>query len=396
MSGPSISKSPFGRAPDGAEVSLYTLRNSHGLVVKVTNYGGIVTAIEVPDSGGRPVNITLGFDRIEPYLEGTPYFGALVGRYANRIAHGRFTLGGDEYRLPLNDGHHHLHGGPHGFDKVVWESSPYQREGVAGLRLHYVSNDGEQGYPGTLDTVVTYELSEAGELRIDFCATTDRATPVNLTSHTYFNLAGGGPILDHELELFASHITPVGAGLIPTGELAPVDGTPFDFRQPHRIGERIDADHPQLRYGGGYDHNFVLGEGAGEGGGAAPGALAQGTVSSAQLDGLAGGRTLPDDPGTVASADLDGLDGGTHAKPMRLAARARDPQSGRVLELYTQEPGLQFYSGNMLDGSIGFAQRTGFCLEPQHFPDSPNQRRFPSTILHPGETYRTASVYRFR
>ncbi|MFD2365788.1 aldose epimerase family protein [Pseudoduganella sp. GCM10020061] len=396
MSGPTITKAPFGRAPDGAEVSLYTLRNSQGLAVKVTNYGGIVTAIEVPDAGGQAVNITLGFDSIEPYLEGTPYFGALVGRYANRIAHGKFTLDGVEYRLPLNNNHHHLHGGPHGFDKVVWESSPYERDGVAGLRLHYVSNDGEQGYPGNLDTVVTYELTEDGELRIDFCATTDRATPVNLTSHTYFNLAGGGPVLDHELELFASRFTPVDEGLIPTGELAPVDGTPFDFRQPHRIGERIGAADQQLQFGGGYDHNFVLDDGAGQGGSAAPGALERGTVSSARLDGLSGGDEAPEAPGTVASADLDGLDGGPHARPMRLAARVRDPQSGRVLELYTQEPGLQFYSGNFLDGSLGFAHRSGFCLEPQHFPDSPNQPGFPSTILRPGQTYRTATAYRFR
>lgn len=395
MSGPSISKSPFGRAPDGAEVSLYTLRNSRGLAVRVTNYGGIVTAIELPDGSGKPVNIALGFDSIDPYLEGTPYFGALVGRCANRIAHGKFTLDGVEYRLPLNDGHHHLHGGTHGFDKVVWESAPYEREGVAGLRLHYVSNDGEQGYPGNLEAVVTYELSEAGELRIDFCATTDRATPVNLTSHTYFNLAGGGSILDHELELFASQLTPVDDALIPTGELAPVEGTPFDFRQPQRIGDRIDAGHPQLAHGRGYDHNFVL-DGGAEGGEGGPGALEQGTVSSAHLDGLDGGSALPDAPGTAASAELDGLDGNPHGRPMRLAARVREPQSGRVLELYTQEPGVQFYSGNMLDGSLGFAHRSGLCLEPQHFPDSPNQPGFPSTILRPGETYRTASVYRFR
>ena len=394
MSGPLISKSPFGRAPDGAEVSLYTLRNSRGLAVRVTNYGGIVTAIEVPDGEGKTVNITLGFDSIEPYLEGTPYFGALVGRFANRIAHGKFTLDGVEYRLPLNDGHNHLHGGTHGFDKVVWESAPYQRDGVAGLRLHYVSNDGEQGYPGNLDTVVTYELTEAGELRIDFCATSDRATPVNLTSHTYFNLAGGGSILDHELQLFADRFTPVGEGLIPTGELAPVDGTPFDFRTPRRIGERIDADHAQLANGGGYDHNFVLGDGQGDRA-SAPGGLEQGTASSARLDGLAGGSEVAEAPGTVASADLDGLDGATHGKPMRLAARVREPRSGRVLEMYTQEPGVQFYSGNLLDGSLGFAQRSGFCLEPQHFPDSPNQPGFPPTILRPGETYRTATVYRF-
>ncbi|HEY1044398.1 MAG TPA: aldose epimerase family protein [Telluria sp.] len=393
MSGPTISKSPFGRAPDGAEVSLYTLRNSQGLAVRVTNYGGIITAIEVPGADGKPVNVTPGFDSIEPYLEGTPYFGALVGRVANRIAHGKFALDGAEYRLPLNDGHHHLHGGTHGFDKVVWESAPYERQGVPGLRLHYVSNDGEQGYPGNLDVVVTYELTEAGELRIDFCATTDRATPVNLTSHTYFNLAGGGSILDHELELFASHFTPVDADLIPTGEIVPVEGTPFDFRTPHRIGERIGAAHPQLQHGGGYDHNFVLQQGTA---GGAPGAPDKGTVSSAQLDGLAGASQPPEAPGTVASADLDGLGGAAHAKPMRLAARVRDPQSGRVLEMYTQEPGVQFYSGNMLDGSLGFAHRSGFCLEPQHFPDSPNHPGFPPIILRPGETYRTATIYRFR
>lgn len=389
-----ISKSPFGRAPDGAEVSLYTLRNAGGLEVAITNYGGIVTSILAPDRAGQRANVALGFGSIEPYLDKPPYFGALIGRYANRIAHGSFELDGARYRLPLNDGHHHLHGGEHGFDKVVWESSPFGREGAAGLRLHYVSGDGEQGYPGHLDTVVTYELTDRDELRITFEAHTDRATPVNLTSHTYFNLAGEGSILEHELTIFADRFTPVDEGLIPTGELRAVAGTPFDFRTPHRIGERVDTGDAQLRFAGGYDHNFVLGGGAGSSAGAAN---APGTVSSAELDHLvAPGQAGPDEANSVASADLDGLgDTVPGAHPLRLAARLRDPRSGRTLELYTQEPGLQFYSGNFLDGSLGFPHRGGLCLEPQHFPDSPNRPAFPDTILRPGDTYRTVSVYRF-
>lgn len=383
-----ISKSPFGRAPDGAEVSLYTLRNERGLAVSVTNYGGIITSIMAPDREGRLANVVLGFDSIEPYLAGSPYLGALIGRYANRIAHGAFELDGVRYRLPLNDGHNHLHGGEHGFDKVVWESSPFEGQGAAGVRLHYVSNDGEQGYPGTLDTVATYELTDANELRLSFSATTDRATPVNLTNHSYFNLAGQGTILDHELAIFADRFTPVDEALVPTGAQALVAGTPFDFRSPRPIGERIDAGDPQLRPAGGYDHNFVLGMESAAG-------SADGTVSSARLDNLAGAQA-PEAPGTVTSADLDGLgESAPHARRLRLAARVRDPRSGRVLELYTQEPGVQFYSGNFLDGALGFPHRGGFCLEPQHFPDSPNRPAFPDTILRPGDTYRTLSVFRF-
>ena len=385
----SVTKSPFGRAPDGAEVSLYTLRNRNGMAVRVTNYGGIVTAIELPDGDGKAINVTLGYDNIEPYLAGTPYFGAVIGRYANRIAHGSFELDGVRYRLPLNDGHNHLHGGEHGFDKVVWESAPIERDGVVGVRLHYVSNDGEQGYPGALDVVVTYELTEDDALRMTFCASTGLATPVNLTSHTYYNLAGGGTVLDHEVEIFADRYTPVDEALIPTGELAPVEGTPFDFRTPRPIGERIDQADPQLSHAGGYDHNFVLNQEA------ATSAMAAGTMSSAQLDGLTGPGEVPEAPGTVASADLDGLGESAHGKPLRLAVRVREPRSGRVMEMYTQEPGVQFYSGNFLDGSCGFGHRSGFCIEPQHFPDSPNQPQFPSTILRPGDTYRTTTVLRF-
>jgi aldose 1-epimerase len=381
---PRIQKSPFGRAPDGAEVSLYTLTNANGVVVKITNFGGIVTEIQAPDRDGDIGTITLGFAELDPYTDRSPYFGALIGRYGNRIAHGRFTLDGTEYRLTVNNGHNHLHGGTHGFDKVVWESSPSEKPGVAALHLHYLSKNGQQGYPGNLDVKVCYELTNADELLIHFTATTDAATPVNLTNHTYFNLAGAGDILDHELMICADRYTPVDEGLIPTGELAPVAGTPFDFTTPRKIGARIDADDLQLRHAGGYDHNFVLGR-ADAGG--------QAVISSAELDGLAV-RSLPEEAGTVASADLDGL-GETGRAALRLAARAHDPRSGRVLELFTQEPGVQFYSGNFLDGSLGFPFRGAFCLEPQHFPDSPNQPQFPSTILRPGAVYNTTMKFRF-
>ncbi|MGZ3181449.1 MAG: aldose epimerase family protein [Telluria sp.] len=378
-----VSKTPFGRAPDGSEVSLYTLENAHGIVVRITNYGGIVTEIRTPDRDGAFANITLGFAELEPYTDRSPYFGALIGRYGNRIARGRFTLDGTTYELPVNNGPNSLHGGEKGFDKMVWESSPSVREGAAMLTLHRVSKDGEQGYPGRLDVTVCYELTDRDELLIRYTATTDQATPVNLTNHTYFNLAGAGTVLDHELMLCADRYTPVDATLIPTGELAPVAGTAFDFRAPRAIGARVGDDDPQLRHAGGYDHNFVLGRaGAGR------------AVSSAQLDGLAGARE-EDAPGTVSSADLDGL-GGHMNHPLRLAARVRDPRSGRILELFTEEPGLQFYSGNFLDGSLGFPLHGGFCLEPQHFPDSPNQPQFPNTILRPGEVYRTSSKFVFR
>jgi aldose 1-epimerase len=342
----------FGKTPEGVEVRLYTLQNAHGMRATVTNYGGIVTSLEVPDRAGRPGDVVLGFDSLEGYLRGSPYFGAIVGRYANRIAGARFTLDGRAHRLAANDGANALHGGARGFDKVVWEATPFPDSAPAGLRLHYVSADGEEGYPGRLDVTVTYEVTNANELRITYRATTDKATVVNLSHHGYFNLAGRAApdILRHELLLAADRYTPVSATLIPTGDLAPVDGTPFDFRTATAIGARIAAADRQLRYGKGYDHNFVV-------------------------------------LGTPGS--------------LRLAARLRDPESGRTMEVLTTEPGIQFYSGNFLDGTltgkggVTYGHRAGLCLETQHFPDSPHHAAFPSTVLRPGETFRSETVYRF-
>jgi aldose 1-epimerase len=330
-----ITQAPFGQA------SLFTLTNSAGMVVTITNFGGIITSLYVPDRDGTPGNVVLGFDTLEPYLAGTPYFGALIGRYGNRIAGGRFTLDGKQIQLDVNNGANHLHGGAVGFDKVLWDA---RIDGEA-LVLHYTSVDGEQGYPGTLDTTVEYQLLDTNELVMRVRATTDQATPVNITQHSYFNLAGEGDILAHELTLHADAFTPIDANLIPLGTHVQVAGTPFDFRRSRAIGERIGLPDKQLRNGSGYDHNFVLN------------------------DATAGALTL--------------------------AARVVEPRTGRVLELLTTEPGVQFYSGNFLDGEQGFAHRSGFCLEPQHFPDSPNQPGFPDTILRPGETYTTESRWRF-
>ncbi len=343
-----LSEAEFGKLPDGTGVQLYTLRNSHGVQVRLTNYGGIVTSIQTPDRDGNVGEITLGFDTLTEYLAGHPYFGCLVGRYANRIAGGRFTLDGREYTLATNNGANHLHGGEVGFDKVVWQARPFRNGRAVGVHLLYVSKDGEEGYPGNLRVEATYSLTEQNELRIDYRATTDKPTPLNLTNHTYWNLAGPaqGRIDDHELVIFADHYLPVDEGLIPTGELRSVEGTPMDFRSPHTIGERID------QVPGGYDHCYVLSQRA-------------------------------ERPGELISA-----------------ARVRDPRSGRVLEVLTTEPGIQLYTGNFLDGSLEsrgavFQQRTGFCLETQHFPDSPNQPGFPNTILRPGQTFRSTTVYRF-
>jgi aldose 1-epimerase len=349
---PSIQQQPFGVTADGIEVDLYTLTNSHGLTLSIANYGGIVTRLAVPDRDGSFEDIVLGYDSLADYERGSPYFGAIIGRYGNRVARGRFTLNGVEYRLATNDGENHLHGGVKGFDKVVWAAEPYTTPNEAGLRLSYVSPDGEEGYPGRLEVGVTYALTEANELRIEYQAESDKPTIVNLTHHGYFNLAGhdSGDILGHELKLYADNFTPVDAGLIPTGEIRSVAGTPFDFREPTLVGARIGDENEQLRFAGGYDHNFVL-------------------------------------------RDYDGS--------LRLAARAYDPTSGRVMEVRTTEPGLQFYSGNFLDGSnIGkggtpYPYRSGFCLETQHFPDSPNHPNFPSTVLRPGELYETTTIYTF-
>ncbi|MCD2517580.1 galactose mutarotase [Massilia sp. G4R7] len=343
---PDITQAPFGQLPDGSAITQFTLANANGLVAKIIDFGGVITELHAPDRAGLLADVVLGFDSLEPYRSDSPYFGALIGRYGNRIAKGRFTLDGREIQLPTNDGNNHLHGGAPGFDKVKWQAAI---EGDS-LRLSYRSVEGEQGYPGNLDATVTYTLTDDNELVVRFHAVCDRATPINLTQHSYFNLAGGGDILGHLLQIDADTFTAIDAESIPLGELAPVAGTPFDFRSPRPIGSRIDEDDQQLRNGQGYDHNFVLNKPA--------------------------------------------------PKAMTRAARVVDPGSGRVLELFTEEPGVQFYSGNFLDGSLvgkggAYRHRTGFCLEPQHFPDSPNQPQFPNVILRPGEEYTTESRFRF-
>ncbi|QIJ62389.1 aldose epimerase family protein [Streptomyces sp. JB150] len=345
-------KELFGKLADGTKVHRWTLENG-GTRLKVLSYGGIVQSLELPDRRGRYANVSLGFDTIEDYVSSSPYFGALIGRYGNRIAQGRFTLDGTEYRLSVNDGENSLHGGAQGFDKRVWDVEPFTRGSDVGLRLSYTSADGEMGYPGTLRTRVTYTLTRAGDWRIDYAATTDEPTVCNLTSHVYFNLAGegSGTVYDHELSIAASRYTPVDAGLIPTGELAKVAGTPFDFRRAKTVGEDIRDAHQQVLYGQGFDHNWVL-------------------------------------------------DKGITGRPEHVAT-LRDPRSGRTLRIATTEPGLQFYSGNFLDGTLvgsgGRVYRQGdaLCLETQHFPDSPNQPSFPSTVLRPGQTYRSTTVHSF-
>ena len=342
---------PFGTTPEGNPVQLFTLKNGNGVEVSISTFGAAIVSVRTPDRQGRFDDIVLGFDSLDGYLTNAPYFGALVGRYANRIALGRFTLDDATYTLATNNAPNHLHGGVKGFDKVVWTpEAPAAGEPV--VRLRYLSADGEEGYPGNLTTTVTYSLDNDNELTIAYSATTDKPTVVNLSNHSYFNLAGTGDILGHQLQIHADNYTPVTSSLIPTGELAPVEGTPFDFRQPTAIGARIDADDEQIRFGGGYDHNFVL--------------------SSLGA------------PGQPA-----------------VAARVVDPVSGRTLEVRTTEPGVQFYTGNFLDGSVtgkggtAYAHRTGFCLETQHFPDSPNQPSFPSTVLRPGETFESTTVFAF-
>jgi len=349
----SVVRSAFGSMPDGRPVERFVFGNAHGLEVSAITYGGIITSLRVPDRDGRMGDVVLGFDSLEPYLAGTPYFGAIIGRYGNRIAGGRFELDGTTYQLATNNGANHLHGGNVGFDKVLWAGEPFQSDSAVGVVFTYTSVDGEEGYPGTLDVRVTYTLTDDDHLVFDYRATTDAPTPVNLTQHSYFNLAGegSGTVLDHELFVAASAYTPVDEGLIPTGEIAPVEGTPFDFRERTAIGARIDVDDPQIARGPGYDHNFVL-----------------------------------DTAG-------DGF--------LSLAARVVEPTSGRTMEILTDQPGLQFYAGNFLDGTLvgksgrPYVHRGGFCLETQHFPDSPNQPAFPPTILRPGEEYRTRTVYAF-
>lgn len=345
-----VSHAAFGKTKDGKAVDLYTLTNSHGVEVRAMTYGGIITSIRVPDRTGAMADIVLGFDTLDGYLNDPPYFGAIVGRYGNRIAKGQFTLDGRTYKLATNNGPNHLHGGVKGFDKMVWTARPVDSTDGVGVTLTRTSPDGEEGYPGTLSATVTYTLTDRNELIVTYQATTDKATPVNLTQHTYFNLAGGGDILGHELMLNADRYTPVDATLIPTGALAAVEGTPFDFRRRTAIGARIKQDDPQLKNGNGYDHNWVL------------------------------NRT---------------------GVGLQLAARVVEPNTGRTLEVATTEPGIQFYSGNFLDGTIKgkggtvYNVRNGLCLETQHFPDSPNHPNFPTTTLKPGDTYSSQTVFTF-
>ena len=348
-----VTKESFGKTPDGQDVEIYTLTNRRGAEVKITNYGGIITSLKVPDRNGKRDDIVLGFDNLDAYLKGNPYFGAIIGRYGNRIAKGRFTLNGHQYTLAVNNGENHLHGGIKGFDKVVWAARPLKVPNGAALRLTYLSKDGEEGYPGNLSVKVIYTLTNADELKIEYWATTDKDTVVNLTSHSYFNLAGqgNGDILNHQLLINARRFTPTDAGSIPTGELKSIKGTPFDFTSAFRIGDRINDDDQQLKFGKGYDHNFVL-----------------------------NGRM-----GTL-----------------RQAAVVYEPTSGRSMEIWTTEPGIQFYSGNFLDGTLTgkdgkvYQQRYGFCLETQHFPDSPNKPSFPTTVLRRGRQYHTITIHKFK
>ena len=347
-----IKKEPLGKTTDGQAVDLFTLTNASGMEVRVASYGGIILSIKVADRNGKFDDVTLGFDSFDPYLANPPFFGCIVGRFGNRIAKGRFKVDGKEYKLAVNNGPNALHGGLKGFNKYVWQSESFEKPEGVGVIFRHTSPDGDEGYPGNLQATVTYTLTDKNELMLDYQATTDKATPVNLTNHAYFNLAGAGVgnILDHEIMINADNITVVDSTLIPTGEIRSVEGTPLDFRKLTPIGARIDANDQQIKYGSGYDHNFVLNH-KGEG--------------------------------------------------LVLAARVVERTTGRVMEASTTEPGVQFYTGNFFDGKLigkgghAYQRRDGFCLETQHFPDSPNQPTFPSTILRPGETYTSRTVYAF-
>ncbi len=347
-----IGTKPFGALPNGREVDLYTLTNSNGMRSSIATYGGIVTSLTAADRRGELADVVLGFDNLDAYLAGHPYFGAIIGRYGNRIAKGTFTLDGQTYTLARNNNGNHLHGGVTGFDKALWSAKPEFHPDGPRLQLTHVSADGEEGYPGRLDVTVDYTLTHDNELRIDYRAATDKPTHVNLTNHSYFNLAGtgGGDILNHEVMINADRFTPVDEGLIPTGEIRGVDGTPMDFRNPMVVGARIDNDDEQLHLGNGYDHNWVL------------------------------------------NSDDSSL---------HLAARVTDPASGRVMDVLTSEPGVQFYTANFLDGSITgrggtvYGRRCALCLETQHFPASPNRQEFPTTVLRPSDVYESTTIYRF-
>jgi aldose 1-epimerase len=345
-----ITKASFGKTADGESVDIYTLKNRNGMEAKITNYGGIVVSLTTPDRNGKFDDIVLGFNDLDSYLKPNPYFGALIGRYGNRIAKGSFKLNGVEYKLAANNGENHLHGGVKGFDKVVWTAKEQRTATGPAVVLTYLSKDGEEGYPGNLRVRVVYTLTNNNELKIDYSATTDKDTVTNLTHHSYFNLAGegNGDILSHLVTLNANRFTPTDAGSIPIGELKSVRGTPFDFLKSTAIGERINQDDEQLKFGIGYDHNWIV-NGVG----------------------------------------------------MRRAASVHEPTSGRVMEVWSTEPGIQFYTGNFLDGTLTgksgkiYQKRFGFCLETQHYPDSPNESKFPTTTLRKGTTYKSTTIYRF-
>jgi aldose 1-epimerase len=347
-------KEPFGKTPDKQDADLFVLTNATGTEVAITNYGAAVVSVKVPDRAGKLGDVVLGYDTVDGYVSNKVFMGAIVGRYGNRIAHAKFTLGGITYNLTPNNGENTLHGGPHGFYKVLWQAKEISSQEGPTLELNYLSPDGEEGYPGNLAVKVIYILAaRRNELRIEYKATTDKETVLNLTNHSYFNLAGQGEgdVLNHKIMIDANRFTPVDAGSIPTGELRSVKGTPFDFTKPTPIGARLEQDDEQLRFGRGYDHNWVLNSG---------------------------------DKATLS-----------------LAARVYEPKTGRVLEVWTTEPGMQFYTGNFLDGTIRgkdgkiYRQRYGLCLETQHFPDSPNKPDFPSTVLKPGREFRSTTVFRF-
>lgn len=345
----SITSEPWGQTPTGGEVLLFTLRNTNGMEARIMNYGGILVSLMAPGKDGKMADVVLGFDSLAPYLEKNPFFGCITGRYANRIGGAAFTLDGTEFNVTANSGVNHIHGGKRGFDKQLWQATPHSLADGVALELRYTSPAGEEGFPGTLDCTVTYTLNNQNELVLDYKATTDAPTVVNLTNHSYFNLGGegSGSILDHELKVNATSFTPTDDKLITTGEIAPTAGTPLDFTTPHRIGERIDADYEPLIQGQGYDHNFVV-------------------------------------PGTG----------------MRSAATVHDPATGRTMEVLTTEPGIQLYTANHLKGVAGkgghiYESRHALCLETQHYPDSPNKPAFPSATLRPGQTYHTTTVLRF-
>lgn len=346
-----ITAEPFGKTDDGLPVEIYTLRNSHGFEARIMTYGGIVVSLKTPDKAGRLDDVVLGYDTLEGYLKRNPYFGAIVGRCGNRIANGKFSLNGKTYSLATNNGgRNHLHGGLKGFDKVVWKARPVETANGPALQLDYLSKDGEEGYPGNLSVTVVYTVTEDNALRIDFKATTDQHTVCNLTHHSYFNFRGGGDVLDYLVQIDSDRFTAVkSSDMIPTGELLATAGTPLDFRKPTRIGARINSDYEQIRFGGGYDHNWVF-----------------------------------DNDGQLARV-----------------ARVTDEVSGRCMEVLTTQPGMQFYTGNFLDGTITgkggrkYGHRHAFCMEPQHYPDSPNQPRFPSIELKPGQVYENTIVYKF-